>query len=66
MSDALNARNINAIVEAMRGERARHDETVAELRSLQGTVTSLSGELVALRSQMAALHARFCGPGPTA
>lgn len=68
MSDQeiLNKRNIAALDEAAKRDRARVDELQAIVTGLQATVAMLTNQLTQAQSQIAILTATSMGRGRTA
>jgi hypothetical protein len=64
MSD-VDVRNITAIAESAKRERARLDELIITVRGLQATVAQQASEISSLRIQLAISMAKINGNGRT-
>jgi hypothetical protein len=64
MSDTVNSRNITALHEALKRERARTDELVGKQEHLARQVAMQSTEIATLRNQVVMVLASR-GTGPT-
>ena len=64
--DELTKRNINALAQGLKEQRAKTSEMNETIKSLQGTVAQLQAQLAEIQNQTFAILAATHGGGATA